>query len=218
MKRETRNVSQPISIRANSGSTGADSRYIEGYAAVFNQPSKQLIEWHDGQLRQFVEIIRPGAFDSVLSSPELNVVHTVNHDRNQMVGRTVSRTLELAVDDTGLKYRVQIPNGVDYAENLYTLTARGDYFESSFVFTIDSTNELAEQWTESGDTLVRYINAVSGLFDVSTVTDGAYANTKVAARDLKQLPVEMVPYVDQIDTVELEQKEIEIFLIKTKSV
>ncbi|SKC53549.1 HK97 family phage prohead protease [Ohtaekwangia koreensis] len=175
-------VSKDKNIRAEQNEDG--KRYIEGYAATFNNESKLLYEYHNGRMIEFTEIILPGAFDDVLASPNLNVIHTIDHDRSKMLARTTSGTLQLSVDDTGLKYRFEVPN-TTLGNDLYEMVSRGDYYESSFVFTVDDEGEI---WEKKGDQILRTISKVSGLYDTSTVVDGAYANTPVTiARNLSDL-------------------------------
>ncbi len=50
-----------------------------------------------------------------------------------LLGRTLSQTLRLAVDDTGLEYEVDLPD-TQYARDLAALAERGDVQHSSFAF------------------------------------------------------------------------------------
>lgn len=176
MKKETR-ILKPTEALQSRAIEEDGKKYIEGYASVFEQRSKLIAE--GGKV--FNEVIERGAFDEVLAdSPD--VIHTRNHNSDSIMGRTVSGTLELSVDDYGLKYRVEVPN-VSYANDTYELVKRGDMFENSFIF---SVNEEGQSWSrnEAGENL-RSIQKVSHLYDVSVVTSGAYANTDVAARECK---------------------------------
>jgi HK97 family phage prohead protease len=158
-------------------------RYIEGYAARFNHDSKLLVEYHQGKFQEFTERILPGAFDEALQSERLNVIHTIDHDRSKMVARTRSGTLQLSTDQVGLKYRFKVPNST-LGNDLFEMVSRGDYFESSFVFTLD---EQGEKWEKRDGKLYRTISTVTGLYDTSTVVDGAYSSTPVAiARNLQE--------------------------------
>mgnify|MGYP001259564104 CR=1 FL=1 len=164
--------------------SGSRERYIEGYAALFNHESRLLYEFKDNKLIEFVEVLDVGCFDKVLADPNLNCIHTINHDRNQMVARTLSGTLKLSVDEHGLIYRVSIPNTTT-GNDLYEMVKRGDLFESSFIFTV---SDDGEQWIKEGNINKRLITSISGLYDTSTVTDGAYSNTIVTiSRNLSNI-------------------------------
>jgi uncharacterized protein len=175
--KEKRATKSTQSIRAiNENVSGNTKRFIEGYGSLFNHPSKLLYEWHEGEYRTFYEVILPGAFDDVLADPELNCIHTVDHNEGKLIGRTKSGTLNLSVDEVGLKYLVDVPN-TTHGNDLYELVGRGDYYESSFIFTVKE-----ERWEEKPEGLYRYIEKVLGLYDTSTVLNGAYADTAVVAR------------------------------------
>lgn len=174
--RNTHIIDFKPSIRAASeGSTG---RIIEGYASVFNQRSKLIFEW--GEV--FYEVIEPGFFDDILRSESLNCIATVNHRRDLMLGRTKSGSLRLTADDKGLKYEIDVPETQLGKDTLYQVE-RGDFFESSFIFTVQAANV---RWDKTPEGIpIRYLSKADDLFDISIVTDGAYANTNIAAREWK---------------------------------
>lgn len=150
---------------------GDDSLVIEGYAANFEQTT---------DLGYFQENIARGAFDEVLDN---DVRLLLNHAGAPMA-RTTNGTLELTVDDNGLRYRAALADTQD-GRDLYKLIKRGDITQSSFAFTI------AEQtWSEDRST--RTIDKVARLLDVSPVTYPAYPTTTVSARNMAQAAAEEV--------------------------
>ena len=148
-----------IEVRESDG----DDMTLEGYAAVYNSET---------DLGHFREVIRPGAFDDVLDN---DVRALINHDPNLILGRTTNGTLELSVDERGLKYRVKLGDQ-QYAKDFYESVKRGDISQSSFAFTIDK-----QSWNE--ERTVRSVDKVRQLLDVSPVTYPAYAAATVQARD-----------------------------------
>jgi HK97 family phage prohead protease len=205
----SRNIaSEKMSIR-NDTDTG--KRYLEGYAIVFNQRSKLIREWGE----TFFEVIEPGAADNVLKDTGLNVVATIDHDRAKMIGRTKSGTLELVKDAKGLRYIVELPKttiGTDIAEQVQ----RGDYFESSFIFSIA---EKGVRYDTGEEIPVRYVSDIETLYDVSVVVDGAYANTAVALRAQEwelnhPTPTNPTPTNEQPETLDILQKELIIETLK----
>ena len=91
-------------------------------------------------------------------------------------------SLELSVDDTGLKYRFEAPN-TTLGDELLEGIKRGDISTSSFAFTIDK-----DSWTKNEDgTYLRTINNFKELFDVSPVYKEAYPDTSVALRKMDEL-------------------------------
>lgn len=156
------------------------NKILEGYAAVFGQRSKLIWEW--GEI--FYEEIERGAFDNALAADDLDVLLTYQHDQRRPLARLHKRkgvkTLELSVDDYGLKFRATLNNTTD-ANDTWERVNSGDCFECSFVFTVEEAGQRKDK-TEEGVPL-RYITSVSGLYDVSVVVEGAYANTDVATAE-----------------------------------
>jgi len=166
MSTEKRAFGSEIEVRAAEQGEGT---MVRGYASVFNSMSDNL--------GGFREIIAPGAFDSVLDN---DVRALFNHDPNHLLARTASGTLKLSVDEQGLAYEFEMPNtttGRDLLESM----KRGDITQSSFAFTVDS-----DSWEDRSGTVVRTINKVSQLFDVSPVTYPAYPDASVGLRSMQQ--------------------------------
>ena len=164
-----------IEVRESEG----DDMTLEGYAAVYNSET---------DLGHFREVIKPGAFDDVLDN---DVRALINHDPNLILGRTTNGTLELSVDERGLKYKVKLGDQ-QYAKDFYESVKRGDISQSSFAFTIDK-----QSWNE--ERTVRSVDKVRQLLDVSPVTYPAYAAATVQARD-QQLETEEANAVAEADT------------------
>ena len=146
-----------VSTSTIEARSDSDDMIIEGYAALYD---------NETNIGPFKETIARGAFDDVLDN---DVRALMNHDPNYVLGRTGAGTLELELDDTGLKYRIKLGEQ-QYAKDLYESVKRGDISQSSFAFTI------AEQsWSE--DRTVRSVDKVATLLDVSPVTYPAYKDT-----------------------------------------
>jgi hypothetical protein len=94
------------------------------------------------------------------------------------LGRTSSGTLRLSADEVGLRFEIDPPD-TQLARDLVSLTRRNDVFGASFAFTVDPADEVYEQ-TDAG--ALRTIRAVSGLFDISLVTNPAYMGTVASVR------------------------------------
>lgn len=179
---------QPLSVRADQ-ETG--KRYLEGYAIVFNQRSKLIREWGE----TFYEVIEPGAPDNVLADTGLNVIATVDHDRAKMLGRTISGTLQLVKDERGVKYIIELPD-TNLGRDIYEQVKRGDYYESSFIF---SVADKGVRYDTGEDIPVRYVSNFATMRDVAIVVDGAYANTDVSARAWDQEQTQDTPPADQAE-------------------
>jgi len=182
---------------------------ITGYAILFEHESRVIYDWREGY---FVEKIAHGALDEVMSDPNLDVIITPNHQFDKVMGRTLSKTLLLEVDEKGLKYTIpEVPN-ISYALDMYESIKRGDTFESSFTFWVD---ESGETWSEKSDGIkLRTITKIRKLKEVSPVTDGAYSNTEVAARSMQKAFPETTD--EPIETNHLRQRKLELLKLKRK--
>jgi len=137
---------------------------IVGYAARYDKPSVDM---------GFVETIAPGAFDRVLQTKP-DVVILYNHDMNQFLGRTASRTASVFTDNLGLAYACNLPD-TQVGRDVYELVSRGDLTGSSFSFTVS-----ADEWDmASNGKLTRRILDVKSLTDCSPVIAPAYPSTSV---------------------------------------
>ena len=157
-----------------------EARTITGYAAIYNSDSEDL--------GGFIERMAPSSFDGRLQD---DVRVLFNHDNNLVLGRTISGTATLEVDEKGLRYTCQLPD-TSYAKDLIELMERGDVTQSSFAFTIED-----ESWEERADgMLIRTVKKVGQLYDVSPVTYPAYKDSTSGLRT--SAPIEM------------EQREVEV--------
>lgn len=187
-----------------------NKRYLIGYAAIFNSRSKLIFE--NGKM--FFEIIDRGAFDDVLNDPTNDVYLTYNHSIDQIIARTVSGTLELSSDETGLRFKALLPNNVSYANDVYELVERGDLFQNSFAFIV---GEDGQEWNREDGNLIRTIKKVQKLLDVSVVVKAAYPETTLSARDFEEFEKEETENKDE-EIIEDDTKpnDIEKYRMKLK--
>lgn len=169
---------------------------IVGYGAVFNSRSEDL--------GGFTEIIAPGAFDSVLDD---DVRGLFNHDENIVLGRTVSGTMNLSVDETGLRYEIIPPDTQLVRDMVISPMKRGDVSQSSFGFFVED-----DEWKEeSVGVITRTITKVGRLLDVSPVTYPAYPDTKVAMRKLTE-------FVQDENKIEIPDEDVVEMLAAARSI
>jgi HK97 family phage prohead protease len=175
---------------------GDDALVVEGYASNFN------VEY---DLGYFKETVARGAFDGVM---EDDVRFLLNHT-GAPLARTTNGTLELSVDDQGLKYRAALADTQD-GRDLYKLIKRGDISQSSFAFTIE-----ADEWSEDRST--RTITKVGKLLDTSAVTYPASPTASVYARNMAAAAQEVEELKDeQVASEPVEEKRAEPETIKTE--
>ena len=154
--------------------SNAEARTISGYAAVFNSESNDL---------GFYETIAPGAItkDTIIRS---DVVATLNHDPEKVLARSKygKGTLQLNVDERGLKYEYEAPN-TTLGNDLREMLKRGDIDAASFAFAV-SQEEGAQKWEKRDGKYYRTIYKIDKLFDVAAVYHPAYsaASTELRAQ------------------------------------
>ncbi len=160
--REVRAYSSGIEAR-----TVGDDMIIEGYAVVFNSPSKPL---YGGA---FIEEIDKRAFDGVSLD---NVFMLYNHNKDEVMGNTSSGTLDLKVNERGLHFTSKIPY-TQRGKDTFELVKRGDIQGVSFGFLVKS-----DTWNTKVSPERRTITAVKELIEISITPYPAYEDTEVSAR------------------------------------
>ena len=168
---EKRSFSVAVDLeRRDEGS----SRKISGYAAVFDSWSNPLV-W-------FREKIDARAFDNADFS---RCILCFNHDTDKILARTSSGTLQLEIDEKGLRFTAEMPNTTT-GNDVLELIRRGDISQCSFAFHVreDSWNYLSDVDPKALDE--RTITDIDYVYDVSPVVHPAYDDTSVAARSLEQ--------------------------------
>ena len=92
--RELRNCNEIVKM---------DSRTVEGYALVFGKQSRDL--------GGFTEVIEPSALAGILEKSDILCLLNHNEDRGILArSKYGTGSLELTIDETGLKYRFEAPN------------------------------------------------------------------------------------------------------------
>jgi HK97 family phage prohead protease len=180
---------------------GTESRTIEGYAIVFNSESQVLHDWCISS-RNFIEVIKPGAVNEDLLR-SCDIKGLLEHDPSRMIARSFGGkgSLQLSIDSKGLKYRFDAPNT---SEGNYALemVRRGDLFGSSFAYTTDEEVNVTYAKKDE-NTLMRYVNKIDAMYDISIVSNPAYMATSVATRSLSdKYFVDPIPLVDNSKDIE----------------
>jgi HK97 family phage prohead protease len=175
-------MSERRTIDVNVENLDTRGSTVVGYAAVYDTLSEDL-----GGGRR--ETIAPGAFAGVVGA---DVRALLNHDPNEVLGRTKSGTLRLFDEPKGLRFELDLPDS-PLGENMRSAVKRGDIDGASFQFEVGD-----EAW--DGDT--RTIQTVKALHDVTLATYPAYP---AASIELRTRP----PQAKE-QTMETETKVVEI--------
>lgn len=141
------------------------SKTISGTAISFNSQSKDL--------GGFTEIVSPDALNGVDLS---NVYLVLDHDLSKPLAKN-GVNLTLTPDDNGLNFEATVDTSVSYVNDVYNLIQQGVVDSMSFAFTVPDNGD---SWIEdeSGN-IVRTINQIDQLFEISIVTIPAYNSTDV---------------------------------------
>lgn len=161
--------------------TVVDERTIEGYAVVFEKESRVMFDMQ--KKRFFVEVIKRGAVtEDDLKNWDVKAL--MEHDKSRLLARSFngSGTLQLSVDDYGVKYRFEAPKTVE-GDNAVEMIRRKDIFGSSFSFTANEKENVSYRKKEDG-ILLREVSRLNRMYDVSPVSDPAYFGTDVNVRSL----------------------------------
>jgi len=161
---ETITAPEQRTIEVDVESLDTRGRTVHGHAAVYGATSEDL--------GGFRERIAPGAFAGVLADPALDVRALLNHDPNEVLGRTRSGTLRLFDESRGLRFELDLPDS-PLGQNVRAAIGRGDVDGASFRFAVGE-----EDWAEQ----VRTVKTVAALQDVTIATYPAYPAAAIELR------------------------------------
>ncbi len=150
---------------------------IEGYAIKFNEQTLIGTETHG-----FNEVIDSKALTETNMK---DVPLKYNHQDNFLViARTRNKSLELVIDEIGLKIRAELLD-TQSNQDIYKMVKSGLLDKMSFAFTVKS-----QSWDRTGSVPLRTIQSIDRLYDVSIVDVPAYEGTSVYARSLELMDID----------------------------
>ena len=157
---------------------------IEGYAVIFDVPATH----------GWTETVERNAFDGCDMD---DVCMKYNHEDNfLLLARTRNKSLELVVDERGLKIKAHL---IDTTSNrdIYKSIQAGLLDKMSFCFTV-----AEDDWDY--ETNSRKIIRIDKLYDVSVVDVPFYDTTEVFARSMEEYQKEKEKY----EKIRLEKKKL----------
>jgi len=180
-----RRIKNDIDFEIRLDNADVDGMQFSGYAAVFNRDSEPL---------PFTERILPGAFSKTLRSRN-EIKLFKNHNMDEVLASTRSKTLRLKEDGSGLLAEAVLPD-TTAGRDLAVLMKRGDVHSMSFGFSVP---DGGDNWNARGT--VRELREVR-LHEVSIVTGfPAYSATTASVRSLEVLATRTEVDVDKIADV-----------------
>ena len=177
---------------------------VVGYGSIFNSRSENL--------GGFYEYISPTAIsEETIAKSDVRAL--INHDANLILARSTSGTLDLWVDEKGLKYEFEIPE-TSYGKDLAINMKNGNLNQSSFAFTVGD-----DEWsTDDNGNDIRTITSIDKLFDISVVSYPAYSQADsdlvVAQRGLAMYKEKQEIKEEETDLVARSLAKLKIELIK----
>jgi len=177
---------------------------VVGYGSIFNSRSENL--------GGFYEYISPTAIsEETIAKSDVRAL--INHDANLILARSTSGTLDLSVDEKGLKYEFEIPE-TSYGKDLAINMKNGNLNQSSFAFTVGS-----DVWSSDDDgNDIRTITSIDKLYDISVVSYPAYSQAAsdlvVAQRGLAMYKEKQEIKEEETDLVARSLAKLKIELIK----
>lgn len=157
----------------------SDGFTFEGYAAVYDRPSKMIAFPSVRGGAPFREVIQPGAFTKTLAeTPDVTLRY--QHQMSTLpLARTRAGTMTLAEDERGLRVLASLPDN-EWGRPVRDSIARGDIAGMSFRF-----RKVLDRWSQDAGANLRTLLEVRLGPEVS-VTDGleAYPDTIATVRTL----------------------------------
>ena len=136
-------------------------------------------------MQKFIEIIDSRALDGT------NMKDTaLKNEHRDVLARVRNKSLRLTKTANGLEMEARLAN-TQKSKDVYTEVQEGLLPEMSFAFPPKEGGTISE-WTRTEDGIPhRRITHIPKLIDVSTVYNGVYSDTKVFARSLDDMDVEL---------------------------
>ena len=171
-----------MEIRSIQEMSQVSDNIISGYAIVFNRESEILYDKTNN--RYFIEVIDPSAVDVELIQRS-DIKMLIDHTKSRMLARSRygEGSLQLEIDEYGLKFTFEVPDTVD-GQFIKEMISRNDYNGCSFAFTDDMVD--VEYDRERG-LFIRNVRKIKQLYDCSIVADPAYSDTEVSLRSLEEV-------------------------------
>ena len=162
--RDSRDYRNILMFEVRAAEEGEEKSYIvEGYASTF----EPYVLWEEDGI-QYKEQIDPRAFEDTDMS---DVIFCKDH-QGTVFARTKNGTVELSVDEHGLKARIDLSKTASAREMFEEIQA-GMYTQMSFAFVVEEDSYNRETHT-------RTILKIRKLYDVSAVSFPANPGTDIS--------------------------------------
>ena len=193
--REYRNMTMEV-VRDDNETSIEEKKIVAGYASTFNDP--YVLYQNDDII--YTEQIDANAFDNTDMS---DVIMQYDHE-GRVYARQSNGTLEIGVDDHGLKVRADLSR-TEGARQLYEEIKSGMITQMSFAFSIaeDEYNKKEH---------LRTVRKIRKLYDVSAVSIPANPGTEISARSYAEGVIEQ----ERLERAAAEERERKIQILKLR--
>lgn len=187
MNKERRKIDNEI--------TSVNERTIEGYALIFNSLSEDL--------GGFKEQIDSNALSDVIVKSDVFALLNHNEERGILArSKNGKGTLQLSIDEKGLKYTFDAPT-FDLGNEVLFHIRNKNITQSSFAFLVAEDNFEKQ----SDGTFIRTIKKIEQLYDVSPVYQPAYSATVVDVKRFKEVQEADKKMLEELQIKEAEKKD-----------
>ena len=191
-----------------------DEMILYGTPILFETPTTIRGENSRGKTQEYIEIIDKTALDNT----DMGDTALKNNHR-EVLARVRNKSLILRKSAAGLDMEATLSN-TQKSRDVYTEVRDGLLPEMSFAFPPREGGTISE-WTRSENGVpVRRITHIPKLIDVSTVYNGAYKDTKVFARSLDDMDIELRALdseKSELDNSEADMLEVEKLKFKIRN-
>lgn len=179
-----------------------ERKIVAGYASTFNEP---YVLYEDEDV-VFSETVDANAFNEADMS---DVIMQYNHE-GRVFARISNNTLSVRPDERGLFIEADL-GGTELGRELYD-EIRGGYTDKmSFGFTVSRDRYDEETGTDGRQYIVRTIEGIRKVYDVSAVSIPANDGTSISIRNLADGVIERVKAERlEAERIALEQKRLEV--------
>lgn len=200
--REYRNMVLEIVSEENRDENNEERKLVAGYASTFNEPY-MLYEDEDVV---FSETVDANAFNEADMS---DVIMQYNHE-GRVFARISNNTLSVRPDEKGLFIEADL-GGTELGRELYD-EIRGGYTDKmSFGFTVSRDRYDEETGTDGRQYIVRTIEGIRKVYDVSAVSIPANDGTSISIRNLADGVIERVKAERlEAERIALKQRRLEV--------
>lgn len=172
----------PVEVEFQFRASEDGTSVFEGYASIFSQPSKPIVDELARGGQPYIETVAPGAFKRTLGSGRRQSF-VVDHDERMMISSSPSGPLRLAEDTRGLHVESPWPR-THYADNVRALYDAGERLGMSMLF---GTPKGGDSWERSGSRDRRTVNeAILKHVSVLATMEPAYSGTVATFRALAE--------------------------------